>query len=235
MEEGPVWSSLKVRRSDAVADRGMLVTRTVFVVVVLYSTRIFPTEGKKEMNCNAGDNFTVIGEPCDELVSSSSQNSYLVQRATRWWDSLLSRKSQHEVLASGLIEDLIAHQEYRYRISGSSLLAPIDESTQVSYGNPYKDQADRSQGIVYRENVDESLSTSHSKPTMKNLLRLMTEMEDAKANDGEGPDLLRSANDGGTNGHATTLAEHRQHLASIQDNDPKCWTFIIYTFDSRWL
>ncbi|GKC37562.1 augmin subunit 6 [Tanacetum coccineum] len=42
----------------------------------------------------------------------------------------------------------------------------------------------------------------------------------AKANDGEGPDLLRSANDGGTSGQAeslaATLAEHRQHLASIQ-------------------
>ncbi|GKC65798.1 CSC1-like protein RXW8 [Tanacetum coccineum] len=47
MEEGPVWSSMKVRRSDAVADRGMLVTRTVVVVVVLSSIGIFPTEGKK--------------------------------------------------------------------------------------------------------------------------------------------------------------------------------------------
>ncbi|GJZ34425.1 augmin subunit 6 [Tanacetum coccineum] len=34
------------------------------------------------------------GEPWDELVSRSSQNSHLVQRATRLWDSLLSRKSK---------------------------------------------------------------------------------------------------------------------------------------------
>ena len=34
------------------------------------------------------------GEPWDELVSSSSQNSHLVQRATRLWDSLLSCKSK---------------------------------------------------------------------------------------------------------------------------------------------
>ncbi|KAF8408375.1 hypothetical protein HHK36_007524 [Tetracentron sinense] len=42
----------------------------------------------------------------------------------------------------------------------------------------------------------------------------------AKANDGESPELLRSAPDGGTSGHAeslaATLAEHQQHLSSIQ-------------------
>lgn len=44
-------------------------------------------------------------------------------------------------------------------------------------------------------------------------------MFQAKANDGEGPEILRSAQAGGT-GHAeclaATLVEHRQHLASIQ-------------------
>nr|KAJ0221820.1 hypothetical protein LSAT_V11C200084360 [Lactuca sativa] len=98
------------------------------------------------------------GEPWDELVSSSSQNSHLVQRATRLWDSLLSCKSQHEVLASGPIEDLIAHREHRYRISGSSLLAAMDESTQVSSGDLDKEQADRSQ--VNRENLKENISSS---------------------------------------------------------------------------
>lgn len=42
----------------------------------------------------------------------------------------------------------------------------------------------------------------------------------AKANEGEGPELLRSSHDGGSGGHAeslaATLAEHKQHLASIQ-------------------
>ncbi|KAF2306027.1 hypothetical protein GH714_009486 [Hevea brasiliensis] len=105
----------------------------------------------------------------DDLVSSSSQNAHLVSKATRLWESILARKSQHEVLASGPIEDLIAHREHRYRISGSSCF------------------------------------------------RLWIR---AKANDGEGPDLLRSAHDGGTSGHAeslaATLAEHQQHLASFQ-------------------
>ncbi|KVI09284.1 hypothetical protein Ccrd_012411 [Cynara cardunculus var. scolymus] len=196
------------------------------------------------------------GEPWDELVSSSSQNSHLVQRATRLWDSLLSRKSQHEVLASGPIEDLIAHREHRYRISGSSLLAAMDESNQVSSADLEKEQADRSQVKVNRENVNENLSSSQpqasdektsrvddrsgrGQPTVDiaEVLRRWTHALQrihkqslhlvfyirciyAKANDGEGPDLLRSANDGGTNGHAeslaTTLAEHRQHLASIQ-------------------
>ncbi|OIW06436.1 hypothetical protein TanjilG_05207 [Lupinus angustifolius] len=71
------------------------------------------------------------GELWDDLVSSSSQNSHLVSKATRLWDSLLARKSQHEVLASGPIEDLIAHREHRYRISGSSLLAAMDQSSQL--------------------------------------------------------------------------------------------------------
>lgn len=177
------------------------------------------------------------GEPWDELVSSSSQNSHLVQRATRLWDSLLSCKSQHEVLASGPIEDLIAHREHRYRISGSSLLAAMDESTQVSSGD--LDKEDRSQAKVNRENAKENLSSSQAvddrsgrgQPTVDiaEVLRRWTHalqrihkqsLHLAKANDGEGPDLLRSASDGGTSGHAeslaTTLAEHRQHLASIQ-------------------
>lgn len=38
------------------------------------------------------------GELWDELVSSSSQNSHMVQRATRLWDSLLSRKSKYKHL-----------------------------------------------------------------------------------------------------------------------------------------
>ncbi|OIW06435.1 hypothetical protein TanjilG_05206 [Lupinus angustifolius] len=41
-----------------------------------------------------------------------------------------------------------------------------------------------------------------------------------KANDGEGPDILRSAQEGSSSGHAeslsATLAEHQQHLASFQ-------------------
>lgn len=42
----------------------------------------------------------------------------------------------------------------------------------------------------------------------------------AKANDGEGSELLRSASDSNGSGHAesmkSTLAEHRQHLVSIE-------------------
>ncbi|GJZ20817.1 augmin subunit 6 [Tanacetum coccineum] len=52
----------------------------------------------------------------------------------------------------------------------------------------------------------------------------------AKANDGEGPDLLRSANDGGTSGHAeslaATLAEHRQHLANLAFSVRICVSFL---------
>uniref|UniRef100_A0A5B7AHZ3 HAUS augmin-like complex subunit 6 N-terminal domain-containing protein n=1 Tax=Davidia involucrata TaxID=16924 RepID=A0A5B7AHZ3_DAVIN len=202
------------------------------------------------------------GELWDELVSSSSQNSHLVQRATRLWDSLLARKSQHEVLASGPIEDLIAHREHRYRISGSSLLAAMDQSSQAPYTDILsvqsgdlasghlddKEQIDRSSINVKREKQKNNLDFSSQQlndekfirvddrsgrvqPTVDiaEILRRWTHalqrihkqsLHLAKANDGEGPDLLRSAHDGGTSGHAeslaVTLAEHRQHLASIQ-------------------
>lgn len=46
----------------------------------------------------------------------------------------------------------------RYRISGSSLLAAMDESSQVSSGDLDKEQADRSQ--VNRENLKENISSS---------------------------------------------------------------------------
>ncbi|KAK1410060.1 hypothetical protein QVD17_36593 [Tagetes erecta] len=167
------------------------------------------------------------GEPWDELVSSSSQNSHLVQRATRLWDSLLSRKSQHEVLASGPIEDLIAHREHRYRISGSSLLAAMDESsTQVSSGDLDKEQTERNSSD---EKNDRNGRGQQPTVDIAEVLRRWTHalqrihrqsLHLGNANNGEGPDLLRSANDGGTSGHAeslaATLAEHRQHLASIQ-------------------
>ncbi|XP_044949623.1 AUGMIN subunit 6 isoform X3 [Hordeum vulgare subsp. vulgare] len=72
------------------------------------------------------------GELWDERISSSSgQNSHFVSKATRLWESILARKGQHEVLASGPIEDLIAHREHRYRISGSQLLAAMDTSSSV--------------------------------------------------------------------------------------------------------
>ncbi|KAL0377341.1 UNVERIFIED_CONTAM: AUGMIN subunit [Sesamum radiatum] len=192
------------------------------------------------------------GELWDELVSSSSQNSHMVQRATRLWDSLLSRKSQHEVLASGPIEDLIAHREHRYRISGSSLLAAMDQSSLVSSTNltPQhldNEETESSQADVSKENKSElDLSLSHGnedkfsrvdernmrgQPTVDvaEVLRRWTHalqrihkqsLQLAKANDGKGPELLRSVHDGGSSSHAeslaATLAEHRQHLDSIQ-------------------
>ncbi|WVZ75771.1 hypothetical protein U9M48_023803 [Paspalum notatum var. saurae] len=74
------------------------------------------------------------GELWDERLSSSSgQNSHLVSKATRLWESILARKGQHEILASGPIEDLIAHREHRYRISGSQLIAAMDMSSSIPH------------------------------------------------------------------------------------------------------
>ncbi|OVA17574.1 HAUS augmin-like complex subunit 6 [Macleaya cordata] len=203
------------------------------------------------------------GELWDDRVSSSlGQNSHLVSKATRLWESLLARKSQHEVLASGPIEDLIAHREHRYRISGSSLLAAMDQSSQVPYpdvlsvqpGDVASSHADDREPVngsvvnISNERQRNSLDSTHLHaseemlsrvddrsgrvhPTVDiaEILRRWTHalqrihkqsLHLVKANDGEGPELLRSAHDGGTSGHAeflaATLAEHRQHLASIK-------------------
>ncbi|KAL3629124.1 AUGMIN subunit 6 [Castilleja foliolosa] len=183
------------------------------------------------------------GELWDELVSSSSQNSHIVQRATRLWDSLLSRKSQHEVLASGPIEDLIAHREHRYRISGSSLLAAMDQSSLVSSSNtsPHFDNEENESSLEdfnkestngneeKNSRFDEKNTRGQPTVDIAEILRRWTHalqrihkqsLQLANANDGEGPELLRSVHDGSTSSHAgslaSTLTEHRQHLDSIQ-------------------
>lgn len=184
------------------------------------------------------------GELWDDLVSSSSQNSHLVSKATRLWDSLLARKSQHEVLASGPIEDLIAHREHRYRISGSSLLAAMDQSSQAPYsdvlsgdsGDLPSVQTDNKGEIDGSHFSSETLTTVddrngrvHQTVDIAEVIRRWTHalqrihkqsLHLAKANDGEGPDILRSAQEGSSSGHAeslaATLAEHQQHLASFQ-------------------
>ncbi|KAF8390588.1 hypothetical protein HHK36_025115 [Tetracentron sinense] len=198
----------------------------------------------------------------DRIACPLGQNSHLVSKATRSWESLLARKSQHEILASGPIEDLIAHREHRYRISGSSLLADMDQSSQIPYrdvlsvqpgdlastraedresldgsfsnvtGAKQKNSLDSTHIQVNDEalsRVDDRSGRVHPTVDIAEILRRWTHalqrihkqsLHLAKANDGEGPELLRSAHDGGTNGHAeslaVTLAEHRQHLASIQ-------------------
>uniref|UniRef100_A0A2P2KB85 HAUS augmin-like complex subunit 6 N-terminal domain-containing protein n=2 Tax=Rhizophora mucronata TaxID=61149 RepID=A0A2P2KB85_RHIMU len=191
------------------------------------------------------------GELWDDLVSSSSQNSHLVSKATHLWESILARKSQHEVLASGPIEDLIAHREHRYRISGSALLSAMDQSSHVPYSDSHlndKELGDGSYININREKLKSNLEPSQlhgnedtysrvddrggrAQPTVDvaEIIRRWTHalqrihkqsVHLAKANDGEGPDILRSSHDGGTSGHAeslaATLGEHQQHLASFQ-------------------
>ncbi|KAK8462073.1 hypothetical protein SEVIR_1G141600v4 [Setaria viridis] len=185
------------------------------------------------------------GELWDERLSSSSgQNSHLVSKATRLWESILARKGQHEVLASGPIEDLIAHREHRYRISGSQLLAAMDMSSSVPHSELLSARAGETSPILDKQEKISPLfqgkEEALSRPDDRNgraqqnvdvaeILRRWTHalqrihkqsLHLAKANDGEGPELLRSASDGETSTHAdsltATLAEHRQHLVSIQ-------------------
>nr|GEX47044.1 augmin subunit 6 [Tanacetum cinerariifolium] len=156
-----------------------------------------------------------------------AEEAYLQQELEKLHDlrNKVKIEGQHEVLASGTIEDLIAHREHRYHISGSSLLAAIY----------------RSQAIVNRENVNESLSTSQNdeksswmddrsgrgQPTVDiaDVLRRWTHalqrihkqlLHLAKANDGEGPDLIRSANDGGVFHAGTNLLLRHVMLATFK-------------------
>ncbi|GLJ07026.1 hypothetical protein SUGI_0055870 [Cryptomeria japonica] len=64
--------------------------------------------------------------------TGSADHRISVSRASRLWDSLMNHTTQHEELASGPIEDLIAHREHRYRISGSTLRAALDRSSSVA-------------------------------------------------------------------------------------------------------
>ncbi|KAL5207548.1 hypothetical protein ABZP36_031983 [Zizania latifolia] len=186
------------------------------------------------------------GELWDERISNSSgQNSHLVSKATRLWESILARKGQHEVLASGPIEDLIAHREHRYRISGSQLLAAMDLSSSVPHSellsarageiSPISDKQEQMSALF--QGKEEALSrlddrngrAQQQTVDVAEILRRWTHalqrihkqsLHLAKANDGDGPELLRSVSDGETSTHAdsltATLAEHRQHLVSIQ-------------------
>lgn len=51
----------------------------------------------------------------------------------------------------------------RYRISGSSLLAAMDESTQLSSGDSDKEQTDRTQLKLNRENMKDNVNSSDEK------------------------------------------------------------------------
>ncbi|KAL8124253.1 hypothetical protein AgCh_012046 [Apium graveolens] len=159
------------------------------------------------------------GEHWDELVSSSSQNSHMVQRATRLWESLESRKNQHEVLASGPIEDLIAHREHSQT-----------EGPEVDVNRGMQEDVSDSSHLQGNDvsRVDDRNGRGHTTVDIAEVLRRWTHALQrihkqslvlAKTNDGEGPELLRSTNDGCT-GHSeslvATLSEHRQHLTSIQ-------------------
>ncbi|XP_074589469.1 AUGMIN subunit 6-like [Curcuma longa] len=185
------------------------------------------------------------GELWDDRISSSSPTPHLVSQATRLWESLLARQSQHEVLASGPIEDLIAHREHRYRISGSSLLAAMDLSSNLPHSDVRSvhdleassalDTQGKKDSYQIQEQsdalprMDDRGGRVHPTVDVAEVLRRWTHalqrihkqsLNLVKANDGEGPDILHSASDGCTGGHAeslaATLAEHRQHLVSIQ-------------------
>ncbi|KAJ7551699.1 hypothetical protein O6H91_06G025300 [Diphasiastrum complanatum] len=62
---------------------------------------------------------------------SADQKPLTVARASQLWESLLNHAARHETLASGPIEDLIAHREHRYRIDGAALRLAIERSSNI--------------------------------------------------------------------------------------------------------
>lgn len=54
------------------------------------------------------------GELWDDLVSSSSQNSHLVSKATRLWESILARKSKCTSLFSKIKNELLSIAAFIY-------------------------------------------------------------------------------------------------------------------------
>ncbi|KAI7984704.1 AUGMIN subunit 6 [Camellia lanceoleosa] len=83
------------------------------------------------------------GELWDELVSSSSQNSHLVQRATCIWDSLLAQKRKYDAIIVDSSEPVVelaneasdgnANQERLGRISQLAEIEYLQPS--LIYGN----------------------------------------------------------------------------------------------------
>ncbi|KAF9596952.1 hypothetical protein IFM89_014596 [Coptis chinensis] len=94
------------------------------------------------------------------------------------------------------------------RVSSSSDVLSIQP------GNMASTQADD------RESTDSSFINANREKHHSSDTTHLQSLQLAKANNGEGPELLRRAHDAGTSGHAkslaSVLAEHRQHLASIQ-------------------
>ncbi|KAK8619070.1 hypothetical protein V6N13_133037 [Hibiscus sabdariffa] len=121
------------------------------------------------------------------------------------------------------------------------VLAAMDQSSQVPYSDVLsvqsedlniKEQHDGCNTQVNEETfswVDDRNGRVHQPVDVAEIIRRWTHalqrihkqsLQLAKANDGEGPDILRSTQDGDPSSHAellaTTLAEHQQHLASFQ-------------------
>lgn len=73
-----------------------------------------------------------LDDDIKERSGAADQKTFSFSRASRLWDSLLNHTTQHEELASGPIEDLIAHREHRYRISGTTLRVALDHSSNMA-------------------------------------------------------------------------------------------------------
>lgn len=93
-----------------------------------------------------------LDDDIKERSGAGDQKTLSVSRASRLWDSVLNHTTQHEELASGPIEDLIAHREHRYRISGTTLRAALEHSSNMS---PVDSLSSESDDLSQRQKHDE--------------------------------------------------------------------------------
>lgn len=105
-----------------------------------------------------------LDDDIKERSGAADQKTLSVSRASRLWDSLLNHTTQHEELASGPIEDLIAHREHRYRISGATLRAALDHSSNMA---PVDSLSSESDDLSQRQKHDEGQHPS----SFQNMIR----------------------------------------------------------------
>lgn len=99
-----------------------------------------------------------LDDDIKERSGAADQKILSVSRASRLWDSVLNHTIQHEELASGPIEDLIAHREHRYRISGTTLRSALEHSSNMA---PVDSLSSESDDLSERQKHDEGQHPSN--------------------------------------------------------------------------
>ncbi|EFJ38301.1 hypothetical protein SELMODRAFT_437244 [Selaginella moellendorffii] len=176
-------------------------------------------------------------EKMQELQSSrafANQKVTSASRATTLWESLLKHTERHDKLASGPIEDLIAHRDHRYRIDGSALRVAIDRGMNVipsslnSNDDGCNQQLEKQETSAHGDEARTDRAVKGSSPLdVAEVIRRWTHalqrihkqaQKLSRQNQGTGPNLINAVDacEGHTQALRATLAEQKQHLSNMQ-------------------